>query len=104
MSEPAYYPTIALADITVNSAKAVHINGTEILLCNDDGTIFAIAPRCSHADEPLVCGRVRWGWIACPAHGAKFDLETGEAITGPASEPIKTFAVRISGEMIEVAL
>jgi len=66
--------------------------------------IHALDNMCSHAQEPLACGRMRLGWIACPAHGARFDLETGEALTGPASDPIATYAVRVVDGMIEVAI
>jgi nitrite reductase/ring-hydroxylating ferredoxin subunit len=45
---------------------------------------------------------MRLGWIACPAHGARFDLATGEALGPPANAPIRTFAVRVSDGMIEV--
>jgi 3-phenylpropionate/trans-cinnamate dioxygenase ferredoxin subunit len=46
---------------------------------------------------------VRAGWIACPVHGARFDLETGRAMNPPAKGPIRTYQVRITGERIEIA-
>lgn len=103
MSDAIFQPAGALAEIGTNAAKAVVIDGHAILLCNFEGEIFAIENRCSHAEEQLECGRIRNGWIACPAHGARFDLETGEAINGPATVPIRTFAVRVVEGMIEVA-
>jgi 3-phenylpropionate/trans-cinnamate dioxygenase ferredoxin component len=74
------------------------------LLCLDEGQVYAVENRCSHLEEPLACGRVKWGWIACPAHGTRFDLATGEPMNPPATEPIRTFPVRVVGEMIEVAV
>ncbi len=91
-------------DVPTNATKIVEAKGHTILLCNDEGMIYAIAPFCSHAQEPLACGRIKYGMIACPAHGARFDLETGEAMNLPATEPIKTFAVRVVDGMVEVAL
>jgi 3-phenylpropionate/trans-cinnamate dioxygenase ferredoxin subunit len=32
--------------------------------------------------------------IVCPRHGAQFCLRTGEALTPPAYEPLRTFKVR----------
>jgi 3-phenylpropionate/trans-cinnamate dioxygenase ferredoxin subunit len=32
--------------------------------------------------------------IVCPRHGAHFCLRTGEALTPPAYEPLRTFNVR----------
>jgi 3-phenylpropionate/trans-cinnamate dioxygenase ferredoxin component len=82
--------------------RVVTVDGLEVLLCRFEGQVYALENRCSHADEPLACGRVRLGWIACPAHGARFDLETGEALTGPATEPVRVFAVRVVDGAIEV--
>ena len=66
--------------------------------------IFAVENVCSHAEQPLDCGRVRAGWVACPFHGSRFDLETGEALHPPATEPIATFPVRVNGDSIEIAV
>lgn len=91
-------------EVPPGTAKAVEIGGRSILLCHSAGRIFAIENLCSHAEQPLECGRLKNGWIACPTHGARFDLETGEVLGPPATEPIATFAVRIDGDTIEVML
>jgi 3-phenylpropionate/trans-cinnamate dioxygenase ferredoxin component len=104
MTTPEFQPCLPLADLGDAMTKAVNIGGEEIVLCQSGGKLYAIANRCSHADEPLACGRIRNGWIACPAHGGRFDLETGEAVGPPATEPIPIYPVRVVGEMIEVAV
>ena len=92
-----------LDEVPSGAVKPVELNGRSILLCNSNGRIFAIINRCSHADEKLECGAMRAGWIACPAHGARFDLATGKAKNPPATQKIETFAVRVVGGVIEVA-
>jgi nitrite reductase/ring-hydroxylating ferredoxin subunit len=104
MSERQFTPVAALADLAPDASMTVTVAGRSILLVRHDGQLFAIENRCSHAEQPLDCGRIRYGWIACPAHGAKFDLATGEALTQPATDPIATFNVRIVGETIEIAV
>lgn len=104
MSEAHFIAVARAEDVPDGTVTAVEANGRAIMLCHFDGQIYALENMCSHAQEPLACGRMRLGWIACPAHGARFDLETGEPLTGPASEPIATYPVRIVGEMIEVAV
>lgn len=94
----------AVGDVPPGSVKAVTAGGCSILLCNSDGELFAIENKCSHAEQPLECGRMRHGWIACPAHGARFDLETGEPLGPPATRSIATFPVRVAGDAIEIAL
>jgi 3-phenylpropionate/trans-cinnamate dioxygenase ferredoxin subunit len=104
MSEALFVAVAKVDEIPPGKVKAVEAGGRAILLCHEEGRIHAIENRCSHAEMPLECGRVRWGWISCPMHGARFDLATGEAIKGPAVEPIDVFPVRIVGDAVEVAL
>lgn len=92
-----------VADVPAGSAKVVELDGKSILICHSNGGLFAVANRCSHADEPLACGRIRAGWIACPVHGARFDLETGRAMNPPAKAPIRTYQLRVNGDAIEIA-
>ena len=103
MSEKNFVAVATLADVPAGGKKLVDVGGVPVLLCNTQGRVFAVRNVCSHAEEPLDCGRMRSGWIACPVHGARFDLETGEPMNPPATEPIQTFPVRVVGDTIEVA-
>ena len=104
MDQPQFIAVAQRAEVQPGSAKVVTVGDRSILLCNSDDRIFAIENLCSHAEQPLECGRIRNGWIACPTHGARFDLETGEPLNPPATEPIATFPVRIRGETVEIAV
>ena len=104
MSETNFVAVAKLEDVPAGSKKLVEVNGAPILLCNTAGRIFAVTNICSHAEEALDCGRMRNGWIACPVHGARFDLETGQPMNPPATLPIKTYEVRITDDMIEIAV
>jgi 3-phenylpropionate/trans-cinnamate dioxygenase ferredoxin subunit len=104
MVEPEYQQVATVADVPQDTVKAVLLDGLPLLLVHTSDGFYAIENRCSHAEEPLECGRVKYGWISCPAHGARFDLETGEALTQPATAAIRTYAVRIDGDVISVAL
>ena len=97
-------PSIPLADLPFGTTKALCLAGQSILLVNHEGTIHAIANECSHAFQTLEGGRIMNGWIACPAHGARFDLATGEALGPPATSPIATYPVRVEDGMIHVDL
>jgi len=103
MSEKTFFAVAKVDEVPAGTKKVVNVNGNDILLCNTSGRIFAVRNLCSHAYETLECGRLRNGWISCPVHGARFDLETGTPMNPPASMPIDTFEVRIEGDTIEVA-
>lgn len=89
-------------DLPEGDKKAVELAGKSILICHAGGSILAVSNICSHADEKLECGRMGNGWIACPIHGARFDLVSGKAKNPPAKRPIATYAVRIVDGWIEV--
>lgn len=91
-------------NLAEGQAVAIDLAGHSLLLVRSADAIHAIADRCSHADQELAGGVVRNGWIACPAHGARFNLATGEPLNPPATRCIATFPVRIVDGTVEVSL
>ncbi len=70
-------------EIAPGGLKAVEVNGREIVVCNDDGKIYAIDRRCGHMNAPLDMGTLEGYILTCPMHHAQFDITTGEALSGP---------------------
>lgn len=68
--------------------------------------VFALAEDCSHAKVSLCGGEVDDDecTIECPKHGATFDLRTGEALTLPATQPVRVFDVQHHGDEIVVSV
>lgn len=88
-----------VADIPVGGSLLVEVDMVRIALFNLDGALYAIEDVCTHDGGPLVEGRVVNGCqVECPRHGARFDIRTGAALSFPAFEPTKTYAVRVEGE------
>jgi 3-phenylpropionate/trans-cinnamate dioxygenase ferredoxin subunit len=105
MTEKAFVAVAKLEDVPPGGKKCVEVAGEAVLLCHSKNRIFAVENRCSHALETIDGGRMRSGWIACPVHGARFDLETGAPLNPPAMLPIKTYEVRVDDNgVIEVAV
>lgn len=98
----AFTPVLKLADLPANTKKAVQVGAKCLLVCNVNDKLYAIANVCSHNEKPLERGRMGNGWIACPVHGARFDLATGAALNLPAKLPIATYEVRVTGDDVEV--
>jgi 3-phenylpropionate/trans-cinnamate dioxygenase ferredoxin subunit len=102
--EPAFTRVLKAAEVEPGTKKAVEVNGHSVLVCHSNDRLFAVSNICSHAQEKLECGRMSRGWIACPIHGARFELATGRAMNPPAKQPIATYPVRIVDEWIEVSV
>jgi 3-phenylpropionate/trans-cinnamate dioxygenase ferredoxin component len=69
-----------------------------VLRCGEQ--VFAIEDRCTHDGEPLAGAEVEDCQVVCPRHGARFCVRTGEALTPPAYEPVRTFSAKIEGGRI----
>lgn len=84
--------------------KLVQYDDYRIGVFNCAGELFAIEDRCTHDDGPLCQGL--WDGeqctIACPRHGANFDLRSGRALSLPAYLPARTFPVRVLGGLVSV--
>jgi 3-phenylpropionate/trans-cinnamate dioxygenase ferredoxin subunit len=76
------------------------------VLCNVNGEYCAIEDVCTHDGAPLGNGRLRGEEIACPRHGARFNVKTGAALSMPAVVPVDTYPVKVEGNsiLIEVDL
>ena len=59
-----------------------------------------IEDTCSHDGQPLEGGEIVDGAIACPRHGARFDLQTGKALCMPATNAIRAFDVTVKDDAV----
>jgi len=78
----------------------------DVAVFNVDGGFCATQARCTHRHGPLSEGTVDGSTVTCPLHGAQFNVWTGAALGGPATEPLKTYNVTIEGEVgrVDVSL
>ncbi len=68
----ADYPVAKVTDIAPGRTLRVVVDGTEILLCNCEGAIYAIEDVCTHDGAPLDQGELEECRIVCARHGAEF--------------------------------
>jgi 3-phenylpropionate/trans-cinnamate dioxygenase ferredoxin subunit len=95
----------ALDDIPEGTCKALSVGNIRVVVAHLADGFYALENRCSHADSPLLTGKIYHGrQIACPIHGARFDLKTGAAKSPPAFTSLMMFPVRVVDGRIEVAV
>jgi 3-phenylpropionate/trans-cinnamate dioxygenase ferredoxin component len=85
----------ASAALGENAPLAIEVEGAAVVIVRcEDGTLCAVEDRCTHDGEALGAAQVEECRIVCPRHGAQFCLRSGEALTPPAYEPLRTYRVR----------
>jgi nitrite reductase/ring-hydroxylating ferredoxin subunit/uncharacterized membrane protein len=77
---------------------------TEVVLVRYQGTIRAMAERCTHRGGPMHRGEVEGGTITCPWHGSVFTLVDGSVVRGPATAPQPCYETRVRDGKVEVRL
>jgi 3-phenylpropionate/trans-cinnamate dioxygenase ferredoxin subunit len=94
------------SEVAPGQKKPIDLDGIAVLLFNVGGQYYAIEDVCTHDGAPLAGGRFNGTSIACPRHGARFDVCTGKALTMPAVEPVETYPVKVEGNdiLVEVDL
>jgi metal-sulfur cluster biosynthetic enzyme/nitrite reductase/ring-hydroxylating ferredoxin subunit len=65
---------------------------------------FCLDDVCTHDGGPLSDGTLEDHTIACPRHGAKFDIKSGKALTMPATEDTVAHEVQVRGEEVWVRI
>ena len=71
-------------------------------MVNHEGQIYALEGTCTHEDADLSLGLLMDNTITCPLHLSQFNVTTGEALSLPATDPLKTFKVKILGSDVYV--
>jgi metal-sulfur cluster biosynthetic enzyme/nitrite reductase/ring-hydroxylating ferredoxin subunit len=75
-----------------------------VALFHVEGRFHAIDDVCTHDGGPLVDGELAGHKIACPRHGAKFDIRTGAALSMPAVRATRSHSVKVEDGAVWVAL
>jgi 3-phenylpropionate/trans-cinnamate dioxygenase ferredoxin subunit len=89
-------------ELKPGGVQRVVVDGTPIAVFNLNGEYLALDDTCSHALASLSEGFVEDEYVECPKHGSEFDLRTGEPRSLPATKPVATHPVTVTGDEIYV--
>jgi 3-phenylpropionate/trans-cinnamate dioxygenase ferredoxin subunit len=101
-----FVPVAKVTDVPDPGKELVEVGERLVVLIHAAGHWYALDDVCTHDGGPLSEGPLdpAAGTIACPRHGAKFDVKTGAALTMPATKPTKIHQVKIEGDRVLIRL
>lgn len=73
-----------------------------VVIFNVNGEIYCIADVCTHDGGPLGNGDLIGYAVECPRHGARFDVRNGKVLSLPATEDVRSYAVKVENGDIYV--
>src|SRR5438034_7579363 len=91
-------------DLSDPGQTLLEVEDRIVVLFKVGGQFFCIDDVCTHDGGPLSEGRLEKHTIACPRHGAKFDIRTGKALTMPATVDTAAHEVKVEGDDVLVRL
>ena len=97
-----FRPVARADEIPEKGFRCFDVDGLAVVVCRFRDEYFAVENRCSHALSTFDEGRLRGYRIMCPLHGATFDIRDGSCTGAPATLPIRSLPLRITGGIIEI--
>ena len=85
----------AETDLFEGAGMAGTPEGNDIAVFKLEDGVYAIDNLCSHGNARLCEGFVEGHLVECPFHQALFDVRDGTVTCGPATEPVKSWPVKI---------
>lgn len=94
------------SDIEEGSAKGFPFNGGKVIIVKKDGSLYAYENRCPHFGINLEVQPDRFfshdnQYLQCSMHGALFELDTGDCISGPCrGQPLRKVELTQQGDQV----
>lgn len=93
-----------VGEISDPGKQLIEIGDRLVVLFLVEGQYSCIDDVCTHDGGPLGDGCLEGTSIACPRHGAKFDIRSGRALTMPATEDTVAHEVKVEDGAVYVRL
>jgi 3-phenylpropionate/trans-cinnamate dioxygenase ferredoxin subunit len=90
-----YVAAVKLSSLQEGSMVAADVEGNHILISMIGGQVYAVSGVCTHQETDLANGFVIEERVVCPLHLSQFDMRTGQVLNPPATEPLRSFKVKI---------
>jgi nitrite reductase/ring-hydroxylating ferredoxin subunit len=93
----------SVGDFRDDFVRAFDVDGVYVAVVRHNGQYYAFDGHCTHADYSFDWTRIRQDdLILCSSHYSWFELATGKAIDGPATEDLAVYEVRVEGDDVLV--
>ena len=100
---PDYVRVASVDQVPHDRGLLVEAAGKRSALFKLGADYFAIDDTCTHVGGSLSEGTIMGRSVACPWHGAMFNVTNGQG-TPPARGPVSCYPVRVNGSDIEIAV
>jgi len=87
-----------IPDLLAQLPVEIDFAGMRFKVVELDGKLVAFSAQCAHQMGPLGDGRIEGGVVECPWHGYRFDIRSGECVSGGLCRLTQAPTVRIDSD------
>ncbi|MHB1424542.1 MAG: Rieske (2Fe-2S) protein [Gemmataceae bacterium] len=98
----AFVKVAVVSEVPAGKAKQAKVGGKTLAVFNVNGNFYAIDDTCPHRGASLAEGELAGQEVACPLHGAVFNVTSGAHLSPPARGDVACYKVQVVGEEIQV--
>ncbi len=91
-----------VSDVEEGRPYHVEVNGAQLIVAKVSDNYYALDGICTHEYAELWLGFITDETITCPLHLSQFNLKTGEVISPPAEQPLRTYPVKIENQRVYI--
>jgi nitrite reductase/ring-hydroxylating ferredoxin subunit len=90
------FTVTGLEELGDRELAAYDVSGKRIAIAKVGDAFYAFGDTCTHLGCSLAEGQLEGTTVTCPCHGSEFNVTNGEVVHGPASEPVRSYPVRLA--------
>jgi len=94
--------SVDVSDLAPGQMRGLEEGDVKLLVCNVEGSFYALENRCPHAEVRLDAAALRGCLLECPVHGGKLDVRDGSPAGQPIRRPVTTFPVTHRDDTLEI--
>ena len=101
---PRWQQVATLSELCPDQPIEKKVGTRQLVLVNHAGQIHALDATCPHKHGNLAAGKIVLGELACPLHGFRYSLSTGQAAVPSQVPGVRSYPVSIDGDYVLVSL
>lgn len=104
MSEARWVDAVSADDLPTDDVLGVVVAGRDVAIYAVGDALYATDNICTHGQARLCDGFLEGHEIECPLHQGKFDVRDGKPVCDPATEPLRSYPIKVEGARVYVRL
>ena len=104
-TQPTHWvDALAADDLPRDDVLGLMVAGRDVAIYAVGDALYATDNICTHGQARLCDGFLEGHEIECPLHQGKFDVRTGQALSAPVVQALRSYPNKIDGGRVFVQL